>query len=1209
MKKVTFLLFVCVLMLLSGEVWSQKQDTILARQLLETAKAERDSAHYDEMIALAEQAGAIYKEVLGAESLAYANALHQKAIALRIQGKSEKAYQFWEKAYEIRANQLGDDSENMGWSYITLSRLLAGQSKYDTALVVVEKAIKIAEKVANNYQLADALLAKTYILDSQGNPKEAVLLQQKAIALLEKHHPDKHLRIAYATATLGITHNLINRQISDKYILKALASYRQQVGENNFWTGYCLFFLGVNKQEDYEIGAAVAYFKQAKEVFKETLPTNHIMNTQNSLNLALMLYHQGKKMEAIKVFEQIANDLKTSDTGDKSSIGNIYQNLGAIYNEVGNLLKGQNYFEKHLSLLEETNESYLKIVTAKNNLVVAYLNTNQSEKARKLLEEIEVNLEKCEEMQICQEKRNFFYQNKAGFYERIGNQEKAIEYNYKFLLVSEKLKDLNWTITAYTQLAHNYSFREDFATALNYLKKAEHLNQKLAKKNNYILGDLGRIYLNLGEYEQAEQYLKRSLELVQKENPNNNRIATYHTNLGVLYADTKRYQAAENSYKKAIEKNIEIYGDKTPKIIGGYINLAHLYIKQQDWSRAKEMLQKAETLLFPESKTERWAGLQEHLLKSYFGIRHKLYTGLYSEDKDISYLDAIIENSQQAHSYENYYAKSLNTDYAKGKIHERIYPYYLYAIEAYHKKIIANPSQAKIYKKKIYELSEQGSQKLLRAKVLNADIEKYADLPVEITQQKTDLEQNILLLEKKVELGQGQDWMKQATLQQLRQSLANERIQYAHFMDTIIRKEYPDYYNLKRNNEITSLETLQANLSTAEVLLKYIIADTTIFLLAITPTQFEVKAVPKDSNLLKHLNTLPEVLAEHTLENEREVELMTKYQASATYVYQSLIAPIQHLLAEKLIIIPDGILYHLPFESLLVTTPKPKSYYSDWHYLLNDQQISYDFSATLYQEQQNKTASQASHKLLAIAPTFEKQDTLAYPPAIALRQGRTSTTLDPLKFNIPEATAIHNLFGGHFLKNSKATLSNFLAAVSDYKIIHFATHAAANDENGDYSRIYFSKSDSLNGQILYAKDMYGFNLDADMVVFSACETGDGELKNGAGIISLARGIIYAGAKSVVASAWKVEDNRTKDLMLAFYANLKKGLSKSAALQQAKLTIIKNHNPSPRYWAAFMAYGNMEAIHLDNNLSSWWLYALLPLVGIGLFFLIKKRKNS
>ena len=114
-------------------------------------------------------------------------------------------------------------------------------------------------------------------------------------------------------------------------------------------------------------------------------------------------------------------------------------------------------------------------------------------------------------------------------------------------------------------------------------------------------------------------------------------------------------------------------------------------------------------------------------------------------------------------------------------------------------------------------------------------------------------------------------------------------------------------------------------------------------------------------------------------------------------------------------------------------------------------------------------------------------------------------------------------------------------------------------------------------QFLYNRDLYNLTLNAEMVVLSACETGIGELQKGEGIISLARGFSYAGAKSIITTLWSINDEKSKELMLSFYSNLKEGQTKDAALRQAKLDFIHkySHRAHPFFWAAFIPIGDMS----------------------------------
>jgi CHAT domain-containing protein len=160
-------------------------------------------------------------------------------------------------------------------------------------------------------------------------------------------------------------------------------------------------------------------------------------------------------------------------------------------------------------------------------------------------------------------------------------------------------------------------------------------------------------------------------------------------------------------------------------------------------------------------------------------------------------------------------------------------------------------------------------------------------------------------------------------------------------------------------------------------------------------------------------------------------------------------------------------------------------------------------------------------------------------------------------------------------KASRATISGEL--LSQYRIVHFATHGLTNDEYPELSGLLLSLVDE-QGQpqdgFLQLHEIYNLNLPVELVVLSACETGLGRKVRGEGLIGLTRGFMYAGAKRVVASLWQVNDASTSKLMKYFYqAMLKDGLPPAAALRAAQLEMLKQpHRQAPYYWAAFMLQG-------------------------------------
>ncbi len=126
---------------------------------------------------------------------------------------------------------------------------------------------------------------------------------------------------------------------------------------------------------------------------------------------------------------------------------------------------------------------------------------------------------------------------------------------------------------------------------------------------------------------------------------------------------------------------------------------------------------------------------------------------------------------------------------------------------------------------------------------------------------------------------------------------------------------------------------------------------------------------------------------------------------------------------------------------------------------------------------------------------------------------------------------------------------------------------------------------------------------------SACESGIGDLKCGEGLLSLARGFYFSGAQSISSTLWKINDASSAALMSDFYKNLSKGQPKDLALQQAKLTFVKQNKDNalshPYYWSAFVISGNTEPLTSTH----YWLWIIAGILLIVILGILLKKKNS
>lgn len=410
-----------------------------------------------------------------------------------------------------------------------------------------------------------------------------------------------------------------------------------------------------------------------------------------------------------------------------------------------------------------------------------------------------------------------------------------------------------------------------------------------------------------------------------------------------------------------------------------------------------------------------------------------------------------------------------------------------------------------------------------------------------------------------------------------------------------LQTQFPEYEKIQYGQDALTLEDIQQKVlkDTSQTLLEYFTGDSVLYIFAIRQDTFAaVEVKMKDGPSLDSLvQQLRYGLTEYHLKNARSAVLLKetaeKYAAAAHALYRKLIEPVESLLKQKVIVIPEGILGYVPFDVLLTKKPANATRFYSHSYLGNEKQISYCYSAALLKEMQDKKHKTIpTETLLALAPFFRgNADTLRSRvdekiEASAVRLNRDAVASLPASGQ--EVKDICQLFNGkpfYGLQSSKEILMN---EAGRFGILHLSTHGHADDQVGEYAWLAFSyPGDTLSFEKFYVKDIYNLSLNADLVTLSACETGIGALKRGEGIISLARAFAYAGAKSIVTTLWPVNDNSTSELMLLFYKNLKNGMGKEEALWLAKKEFIRANkdkgNSHPFFWAGFIPIGDTQKI--------------------------------
>jgi CHAT domain-containing protein len=315
-----------------------------------------------------------------------------------------------------------------------------------------------------------------------------------------------------------------------------------------------------------------------------------------------------------------------------------------------------------------------------------------------------------------------------------------------------------------------------------------------------------------------------------------------------------------------------------------------------------------------------------------------------------------------------------------------------------------------------------------------------------------------------------------------------------------------------------------------------------------------------------------------------------------------------------LLIVPDGNLGYLPFESLVVGSRHSPAGGIQPAYLLYRFAIAYGPSASALAavQETNTGTAQRTKTLLAFgdpvvqteitpaksSPVNDATRSAAEPQANPEQVSAATTAPTPaadniskeyaergfslvrLPFTRDEVLGIGNLYPSSQRQvylgedaREEAVKSEQLDA---YRYIHFASHGFIDESHPGRSGILFSRSqNSSEDGVLQMGEIMRLKLNADLVTLSACSTGLGKLVNGEGVLGLTRAFFYAGARNVTVSLWNVNDSATATLMKSFYENLNRGLPKSAALRQGKLRLLRGENKvwrHPYFWAPFVLVG-------------------------------------
>ncbi|WP_299465185.1 CHAT domain-containing tetratricopeptide repeat protein [uncultured Microscilla sp.] len=880
-----------------------------------------------------------------------------------------------------------------------------------------------------------------------------------------------------------------------------------------------------------EFNLAFRYYKKALKLRKRVLGKYNQATASSYADLANLYFAQGDYIVSIGYDKKALGIKKQLYGAHHPEIALSYNNMASTYNTWGNYGKALKYHQKALAIREKVfGQWHLDVGQSYHNIGYTYMQKGAYNLALEYYQRYKTILQKLTGKHHPH--LSSIYTNIGTVYVKKRQYEKALDYFEKnlWLLRSAYARQNSHFAEAYHNFAYVYRLKKDYQLALTYSQKTLDIAQQVFGKPHLYTA---RAFLNMGR----------------------------------VYAQLQKPTLASQYFSKAIYILKQVFGHKSSLLSVTAHELGKLYLSQQNYTKALPYLHKALVYGVPRfNKVLELKSLPalkdcplDPFLVKILATKAQCFYQMYEAKANPLYLN------QSIAAYELGYAllKKIGNSFLKTEdrinFNETVIAIRDGALKAYRQKY--QVTQQPRFLRKMFECSEQFKASSLQSALNYQKALKAANIPPVYIIQEQGLRMDIDYWTKKVSNNP-------AKAAQHQDSLFEYNRRYEELI-AAIETNYPAYMARKYKYEIAQLDEIQQRLAPQSVLLEYSLGEKSSYLFIITTTKVEVVSLAGRRQLQPLLNAYY-----GALENE---ENLPKFAQASHRLYRAMLQPAEAYVKDKkrLIVIAPS-LESIPFEAIISQPPSAQQLklqkFSSLAYLIKQYQISYHYSATLWYRSLGQTKVKPL-SLLAFAPFS------AGKPQVLSNQTRQLS--DSLPETGIEVRAIFEMFKHQKLKAkaylaATATKWRFMQQSNAYSIIHLASHSEANTRHAHLAKVRFAPHPLDTGNtsgILYSSEVYNLKINPDLLVLSSCESGVGKLAKGEGVLSLARGFLYAGARNIIFSLWEVNDAYTRQLMVAFYKELLAGKNYCAALQAAQQTRLNaNQYLHPRHWAGFVMIG-------------------------------------
>src|ERR1700752_895297 len=890
-----------------------------------------------------------------------------------------------------------------------------------------------------------------------------------------------------------------------------------------------------------DIPISLQNFQRAFDIWQQT--DNQKQQAAALNNIGMAYDELGESRTAMTYLERSL--ILRRAAGDQNGEATTLLNIGSVHDSLGELQSALEYYTGALPLVRAQKNLRLEALTL-NNIGYIWSNLGELQKA------LEYYSDALPVRRSVGDKRGeaISLSNIGSTYYKLGEDDQALDYYNQSLSMFRTIGDKAGESRTLGNLARVYLREGAAEKALEFSDQVLAVDRARKDKRSEggSLRELGFVYYYLKNYERAIEHTEQALAIARQVESRNDEAGALQK-LAVIYSAMGRLDDSAAAYKQALE------------------------IYRQMGSREKEAL-----TLYGSSDTELKRGnleIAHEQVAAAIDLAESLRGKFTSQELRVSLL------AERLKFYDTYVSILM-------KLHER------------------EPSRnfdAKAFQ--IHELARARSLLDLLTET-RADIRQGGDPALLASERK--LQQQIDEKER-YRMGLLRAKGKEKQLGEVEREL-NSLLTQLSETQAEIRIKSPQYAALTQPKPLELKEIQTRVLDQDTALLEYALGEERSYLWFVTQDSHATFVLPGRAEINNQarrfyelLSTNSQSVAVRAQKDVRPVSATTEneLQAAAIALGQTLLGPVAERLGQKrLLVVSDGALQYVPFGVLHVPSRNGGLAANYKPLILEHEVINMASASAVAALRIGATGRKRPTKTVAVLadPVYRNDDprlsmtkhaksansSRAY--AEIQRSSRDSGVGDfqRLRFSRQEAESItslvprkEELLALDFAANRQLAQNPELG---NYRILHFATHGFLNSKHPELSGLVLSLVDE-NGQpqdgFLRFHQIFNFKLNADLVVLSGCQTALGKDISGEGLMGLTRGFMYAGAPTVVASLWSVNDRATAELMKRFYhAMLAEKKRPPAAMRAAQISLLEDKGwSSPDYWAGFTIQGEWK----------------------------------